>query len=166
MRDLFVVVSGAPGAGKTTLARPLSRVLDLPLIEKDTIKEALGDVLRPPDVASSQRLGEATMRALLALAHINRGAVVESTWRRELAVAELSALPAPVVEVFCQCPSEESLRRYRERVGTRHSVHFDELRQFDELRHYDPVDGGWPVIRVDTTQPVDVDALAKQILSL
>jgi adenylate kinase family enzyme len=37
-RRSIVLVSGAPGAGKTTLAGPLARLLGLPLIAKDDIK--------------------------------------------------------------------------------------------------------------------------------
>lgn len=42
---MIVLVNGAPGSGKTTLASPLGRMLGLPLIAKDTIKEAMADVL-------------------------------------------------------------------------------------------------------------------------
>ncbi|MGH3781976.1 MAG: hypothetical protein ACRDRO_15490 [Pseudonocardiaceae bacterium] len=34
-----VLISGAPGAGKSTLATPLTAALDLPLLAKDRIKE-------------------------------------------------------------------------------------------------------------------------------
>jgi Ni2+-binding GTPase involved in maturation of urease and hydrogenase len=37
------VVSGPAGSGKTTLADPLAAELQLPLISKDSIKEALAD---------------------------------------------------------------------------------------------------------------------------
>jgi hypothetical protein len=39
--NVFVLVTGPPGSGKTTLAGPLAERLSLPLIAKDTIKEAL-----------------------------------------------------------------------------------------------------------------------------
>ncbi len=57
---LLVVVTGPPAAGKTTIAREIARRLHLPLIAKDTIKEALFDGLGTGDLAWSQRLGTAT----------------------------------------------------------------------------------------------------------
>jgi hypothetical protein len=42
---VFVVVSGPPASGKTTLSRAIAPVLGLPLIAKDTIKQALMTVL-------------------------------------------------------------------------------------------------------------------------
>jgi dephospho-CoA kinase len=41
VRRLFVVVSGLPGSGKTTLGRRLAPALDLPLIDKDDILNRL-----------------------------------------------------------------------------------------------------------------------------
>ena len=41
----IVVVSGAPGTGKSTLAAVIADRLQLPLLSVDLIKEALGDAL-------------------------------------------------------------------------------------------------------------------------
>jgi adenylate kinase family enzyme len=40
-----VIVSGAPGAGKSTMAGPLAGELGFPLLSKDVIKETLFDVV-------------------------------------------------------------------------------------------------------------------------
>jgi tRNA uridine 5-carbamoylmethylation protein Kti12 len=47
----LVLVTGPPTSGKTTLARPLAHHLDLPLLGKDAIKEALFDTLGTGDRA-------------------------------------------------------------------------------------------------------------------
>ena len=57
---LVVVVTGPPAAGKTTVAREIARSLRLPLVAKDTIKEALFDAFDTleamlPAVAGSVR---------------------------------------------------------------------------------------------------------------
>ena len=54
---VFVVVSGPPASGKTTLAGAIAAVLGLPLIAKDTIKQALMTVLPVPDVTASRVVG-------------------------------------------------------------------------------------------------------------
>ena len=171
MRDLFVVVSGAPGSGKSTIARELAPRLDLPLLTKDTIKEAMGDVLPAPDIAASKKLGAATMEVLLALARDNVGAVLESTWHREFALAQLATLPSRIVEVYCDVPPEVAQRRYAERAATRHHVHFDKEQLGDDgnlagwiERHPQWVNGGWPLITVNGASEIDIDALAQQIL--
>ena len=60
-----MLVSGAPGSGKTTLAVPLAAELGFTLLRKDRIKETLHDVLGAPapDLAWSRRLGAAAMEA-------------------------------------------------------------------------------------------------------
>src|SRR3954466_7972344 len=58
---LFVVVSGPPASGKSTLAPVLARGLKLPLLAKDTIKDALMSKLAVPDVDASRQLGRAAV---------------------------------------------------------------------------------------------------------
>src|SRR5580692_766913 len=62
----LVYVSGAPAAGKSSLAGPLAGELGFTLITKDTLKETLHDALDAPepDLAWSRRLGGAAMELL------------------------------------------------------------------------------------------------------
>jgi predicted kinase len=166
LAQVFVVVSGPPGSGKTTLARRLANGCGLPLIAKDTIKEALMTVLDVPDVDASRTIGRAAVAALHAIARESSGAVLEAPWHRSRARNELSDLPGPVVEVFCRCDRAVAEQRYRARSGSRAAGHFDSEREVDELWNDEvsgPVAGGWPVIGVDTNTEVDVVALLRDI---
>src|ERR1700685_3720270 len=95
---VFVVVSGPPASGKTTLSGAIAPALGLPLIAKDAIKQALMTVLPVTDVAASRVVGRASVAALLAVAAESGGAVLESVWHR-YAVDDLRRLPGEVVEV-------------------------------------------------------------------
>lgn len=132
-----VLVSGPPGAGKTTIAGPLAGELGFALVSKDRIKESLHDALgEDADLAWSQRLGAASMELLWALAAGMPSVVLEANFwpddpRLRTRVTALGAVP---VEVHCVCPIDECRRRYAERGSSRHPVHVDshELRMSRE----------------------------------
>jgi predicted kinase len=65
---LLVVVTGASGSGKSTIAQDLASELGLPLLAKDDVKEALFDTLGVGDRDWSRRLGVATYEILFAVA--------------------------------------------------------------------------------------------------
>ena len=162
----FVVVSGPPASGKTTLARQLAPALGLPLIAKDTIKRALMTVLPAPDAETSRIIGTASVAAMLAVAAETAGAVLESVWHRSRARTDLHRLGGDVVEVFCRCSPEIAAHRYAVRAGTRAAGHFDAERTARELWNEEvaqPVAGGWPVIEADTTVPVELAPLVVRI---
>src|SRR5262249_23183722 len=121
----YVVVSGPPASGKTTLARALAPALGLPLIAKDTIKQALMTVLPVPDAPAWRAIGRASVAALLAVAAEAPGAVLESVWHRSYAAADLGGLPGSLVEVFCRCDPAIAAQHYARRAGTRAAGHFD-----------------------------------------
>lgn len=156
---LFVVVSGPPASGKSTLAPVLAQALGLPLMAKDTIKDALMSVLPVPDVEASRQIGRGAVVAMLAVAAESpMGAVIESNFHRTEARESLRLLPGRVVEVFCRCEEPVARKRFAVRAGTRHAGHFDSVRAVEELWNdevSEPVAGGWPLIEVDTNRPVD-----------
>ncbi len=163
MRRLYVVVSGPPGSGKTTLARPLAHELDLPLIAKDRIKESLLDSLGVRDLEWSRQVGRATISLMYQLAVDAGAAVLESTWSPELAPAAVAALQAPIVEAYCSCPPELAEARYRERLATRHPGHHDAERLYEDRWTKDQPLGIGPLVVVDTSGPVDVAGVAEAI---
>lgn len=173
-QPLLVVVTGPPAAGKTTIAREIAASLRLPLIAKDTIKEALFDGLGTGDLAWSQRLGVGTYLAMVALLEesVAAGAsvVVEANFVRGSEVEKrLAALPARFVQVYCGAPLEVLLERYGKR--DRHPGHvdaerIDALQEAVESGRHESLELPGETIRFDTSNPVAIgDVLARLGLS-
>jgi predicted kinase len=161
----YVVVSGPPASGKSSLAPALAAALDLPLLAKDVVKDALVDALGAPDLPRSRELGRAAVQVLLAVARTSGYGVLEGVWydRTRTALAEL---PGPLVEVFCRCPPDVLRARYATRRTGRGAGYLDLERESAELWNSEvgtPVAGGWPVLEVDTAGEVDVTALAARV---
>jgi predicted kinase len=161
----LVIISGAPGSGKTTLAHLLAIDLRLPLLSKDELKEALADAMGvPPDVPASMRLGAGAYAMLYVVAQqvleARTGLIIESNFRRDVSEMELRPLLAgsdPGL-IHCTAPPEVVLRRYAERParGDRHPAHLDAQRAAalaDDLAagRFEPPDLPIPTLVVDTT---------------
>ncbi|NUR27147.1 MAG: AAA family ATPase [Catenulispora sp.] len=170
------MISGAPGVGKTTIARPLARALGLPLFAKDSIKERMHEVLSdagPVDLTWSRRLGAASMELLWLLAADAPACVLEANfWSgHERQNASLRALSSggTLVEVYCTAPQEEIIRRFRARQasGARHAVHLDhEIPEDYWERNFSNPIGIGQLIEVDTSVLVDVPSLAASVRAL
>ncbi len=165
-----IVVSGIPASGKTTLARSLGERLGMPLISKDTIKEALFDALGSGDLERSRELGRAAHAVMYALAAEQRPVILESFFWSGVAEPDLVGLGCPLIQVWCDCPVDVALARYRHRMieGGRHPGHHPEHQD-------DAAVAGWadvearplalpgPLIRVATGESVDLDAVVGEI---
>ncbi|CAN5254202.1 hypothetical protein BH24CHL10_BH24CHL10_01240 [soil metagenome] len=152
-RPLFVIVSGAPGSGKTRLARRLAADTDLILLSKDALKEALSDALgHPKTIAGSSLLGLGAYAAMFAMARAmlasGAGVVVESNFRRGLSEPELTAgHEADVRVVHCVAEPATIDRRYGVRAVERHPAHLDAARQQDVMREL--LDGRYEPLNID-----------------
>jgi predicted kinase len=161
----LVYVSGAPGAGKTSLAGPLAAALGYALLTKDTIKETLHDALGAPDpdLAWSRRLGGAAMELLWTLAARAPEVVIEANFRpySEYERGRLRGLGGLPVEVHCACPPETAAARYNARAA--HAVHVIKTLPVSAMAEYDRPVGIGALVTVDTTAPVDVAAVATRV---
>jgi predicted kinase len=161
----LVYVSGAPGSGKTSLAVPLAAELGCALLTKDRIKETLHDAFGAPepDRAWSRRLGAAAMELMWALAADAPAVVIEANFRpySDYERAKLSGLTAHPVEVHCACPPEVAIKRYNARVT--HPVHVVTTLECEAMSQWDRPVGIGTLVTVDTTAPVDVNAVTSTI---
>jgi predicted kinase len=163
----YVIVSGAPGAGKSSLAVPLAACLRLPLLAKDIIKETLYDHI--PAGAErrewSRILGGAAMELIWALASVTPAAVLEANFRpkSDYERGRIAALAAPTVEVYCRCPPELAAARYAARHAGRHPTHVSGKVTPEQLAEFDRPIGLGQVIEVDTTAGIDLEVLARAV---
>jgi predicted kinase len=165
-----VIVSGAPGAGKSTLAGPLATRLGLPLIGKDHIKEALYDHIpaQAGRAAWSKILGAAAFELIWTLASHAPTAVLEANFSPRSAYqrGKLAGLAAPLVEVYCRVPPELAAARYAARHAGRHPTHVSSEVTPEQLADFDRPIALGPVIEVDTSAPVDLGAIASRLEAL
>jgi predicted kinase len=165
---MYVLVTGPPASGKTYVARLLADEMSLPLLSKDTIKDALIGALGAADVEASKRLGRAAVAGLIAVAHEVGYGVLDSVWvDRERSREQLPGLPGPLVEVFCGCDVQLMESRFLARAREHRPGHFDLQRSREELwaeSSLVPLDGPWPVIEVDTSREIAAEAVAIEIV--
>jgi predicted kinase len=164
MSGRLVIVAGAPGSGKTTLAHTLGRALALPVITKDDVKEALAAPFATGGRDWSRQLGVAAYSVYYAVAErilaAGQGLVLDSNFRIGISEEPLRALAslAPSVVIVCRTP--KARERFAERAALgRHRVHADSA-VLDEWSGDDSVfqiDIGTPRLVVDTTDGYSPD---------
>ena len=169
----FLIFSGLPGSGKSTVARQLAPRFGLPLLDKDDFLDALflergagnADWRTSLSREADERFGVAARQLA--------GACLVSWWRHPGAASRsgtptewLSALSAPIVEVHCRCRVATAVERFLARQ--RHAGHLDGMRAHSSLlTEFAALDdrplGIGPVVDVVTEAVVDNDALLHSI---
>lgn len=175
MARRFIVVSGLPSSGKSTLGEQLARVLNVPLLDKDHILERLFESRGVGDAEWRRKLSRESDLMLATQAAASKGAVLVSHWHLAgmpstsgTPTAWISQLRGKVVNVHCKCSAELCASRFAHR--TRHPGHLDHQRsQAEILASIGQVEGFGapdlgPRIEVDTSHPLpDVAAVLNEL---
>jgi shikimate kinase len=134
----FIIISGIPGSGKTTLGQKLAAELMLSYYDKDEILESLFESLETGDATWRQKLSRASDEVLIRLVKHSAGAVVSSFWKNTKTahgsgtpVEWLLNLSDKVLEVYCSCEPELAVARFKNRK--RHHGHLDDTKQLGDL---------------------------------
>lgn len=136
----FVIVSGLPASGKSTLARALATELSLPYFDKDDFLEARFERTSEPwSMELRSRLSREADEAFREAAMRSPIAVLSSWWRHPSSQSAsgtdtrwLQAADVTFAEIHCVVPVELALERFLAR--RRHPGHMDRSRSVDELR--------------------------------
>jgi len=161
-----VMVNGLPGSGKSTLGPKLAGGLRAAFLSKDQVMEALADAV----TTEVPGLGAVAMHTVYALAAALDGTVVVDSWwfrPRDLSFARDGLMKAGATasaEVWCDVPPSLARSRY---VGRQRPAPYQDARRLAEdwdrwAAEAAPLALG-PLIRVDTSRPVDVVRLCAEV---
>ena len=162
----LVIVTGRPGAGKTTLSERLSREWRLPLMSRDGVKEGLlftlgkghGEV---PD--ANKTANEAFFEAVRSLLENGVSLIIEAAFQHRLWKMYLEPFKdvCDMAFILCDAPEEVAALRRAERAkedGLHAYYHGTAAGGEYEEPHF-----GVRLIRADTTREVDIGELYREV---
>jgi glucokinase len=174
MRKIFLLISGLPGSGKTTLAYQLSAAFSLSVIDKDEILDQLFNTKGVGDSAWRRKLSRDSDIILQQKAIASSGAILSSFWHvpgmpmdSGTPTEWIDPLTYQVVTVHCDCDIKKAAERFLQRK--RHNGHLDQdssyeklVSNFEQLNQLESLIIGERVI-VNTTSTLNLEPIVQQI---
>jgi adenylate kinase family enzyme len=169
----FIVVTGPPASGKTTLGKNIAKELNIPFYSKDDFKELIFDSMGWDDRNWSKKIGKASIEILYHILEKNLAVeapiIIETAFYCDLSSKKLSEIikkyEAKPIQVYCYADETLLRKRFLERVinGERHPGHGDisvaenEYSNLDIYDRYGILDILGTLIKVDTTDFDQID---------
>lgn len=142
--NLMIIVTGAPGTGKTTLSRNLAKKFNLPVISKDEIKELLFDNIGIKDMEWALKLGATSFKLLYLFAEklllTGKPFIVEGNFDNEYSTKYFLDIKSRcnyrTLQIICYTDEEVLYERYkiRDASGDRHPGHIRLTCGFEEYK--------------------------------
>ena len=144
MVNLMIIITGPSAAGKTILSKNLANKFNLPLINKDEIKELLFDSLGTKDEEWAAALGVTSFELLYLftekLCQTGKAFIVEGNFQDKFAAKIFSGLKErynyKILQLYCHASDEVLYKRYihRDNSGERHPGHIIQISGLEEFK--------------------------------
>jgi predicted kinase len=168
---LLIVVSGAPGTGKTTLAAKIAQGMHLLHLERDTFFRSLEHAAGGQQIDRPNAGIPLFYKVVSDLLRQGVSLVIDSTLYRDTYEENIAPLQklADVVNVHCRANSADQrfYERELERAGGRTpdwlENHMSHLKKIKPIVEY-PLQIGWDILEVDTNgeyKPTVKEVVAK-----
>ncbi|MEG0774865.1 AAA family ATPase [Clostridium sp.] len=142
---LMIIVSGASATGKTTLSKNLGERFNLPVINKDEIKEVLFDTIGIKDTEWAMKLGvasfELTFFFVEKLLQTGKSFIVEGNFDNRYSTKSFIDIKSrynyKTLQIYCHAKEEVLYERYisRDNSGNRHPGHIRLISGFEDYKN-------------------------------
>jgi deoxyadenosine/deoxycytidine kinase len=171
---LMIIVTGTSATGKTTLSKNLSSKFNLPVINKDEIKELLFDFLGTKDEEWALKLGMSSFELsyLFAgkLCQTGKAFIIEGNFENKYAAKTFTAIKSKynyrVLQIYCHAQVDVLYTRYmnRDSLGHRHPGHIIYINGYEEFKNR--IYNKNFKLAIEESISVDVDATRFEIVNI
>ena len=179
----LIIVTGRPGSGKTTLSKELGKILYLPVVNRDEIKEGYVNTFNikhdklPKD--ANKIVTETFFNIIEFLLSNNVSLIAEASFQHRVWEPKIKKFKknSDIFIVICEVDAEVSAKRHLKRGinepkrefyhGDKRVTHFKRTGIFLPAGEYEPPSIDVPTIRISTLDGYSpkLDKIRKQIIS-